>query len=111
MSHELIDQYTEGDTAPDLVRAAPPSIPDLTGFTVRLRIARADGIDLEKEITEIAGSDGHIDDPTEGAFFFTFLATDLVAGGLQRSEIEFDDGSGGITTQSDLFFTVNRALG
>ena len=67
----------------------------LTGFTVRLRIRGADGVNLVKTITEAAvPAQGHIDLPvaTPPSFFFTFVAADLVAGGLQRAEIEYDDG-------------------
>lgn len=115
MADELIRTYTEGDTAPNLVREvlAETAITDLTGYTVRLRIVRPDGIDIEKEITTAPNADGEIDDPTGDppAFFFTFLATDLVAGNLQRAEIEYDDGSGAIATERNIFFNVGEAIG
>ncbi len=114
MAGELIDKYTAGDTVPDLERTAPSSkVPggDLTGHTVRLRIKRPNVDPLELEITTTLGASGHIDDPTDLKFFFRFVAADLVAGKLQEAEIEYDDGSGGISTETGLVFTVAEALG
>ncbi len=114
MAGELIDVYTAGDTVPDLKRTAPAAkVPggDLTGFTVRLRIKRPNADPLQKEITTTPNADGEIDDPTGLGFFFRFVSTDLVAGKLQDAEIEYDDGSGGISTETGLVFTVAEALG
>jgi len=114
MAEEVIRTYTEGDTAPGLVRTVPAvtGITDLTGHTVRLRIEKDDGINLTKAITTTAGPQGHIDAPTASppGFFFTFLATDLVPGSLQRAELEYDDGAGVIATERDIFFTVGGQL-
>ena len=66
MADELIKTYTEGDTDPDLRRDVPSEtgITDLTGYTVRLRIRRPDGIDLVKPITTVDDPlNGHIDNP------------------------------------------------
>lgn len=115
MAEELIRTYTEGDTEPVLRReSADAGIAVLTGYTVRLRIRRPDGINLVKAITEADDPlNGHIDNPTASppSFFFQFVATDLVPGNLQRAEIEFDNGSGGITTERNVFFSVGGQLG
>ncbi len=111
MASEIIRTYTAGDTLPTLVRTAPSSVGDLTGFTVRLRIFRPDGVTRVKTITTTPSADGEIDDPTNRGFFISFIATDLIGGNAQRAEIEYDDGSGGITTEGDIFFDVADALG
>ena len=115
MAEELITTYTAGDSEPILRRTSEAvEIDDLTGYTIRLRIRRPDGIDLVKTITEVDDPlEGHIDDPTAEppAFFFQFVESDLVAGGLQRAEIEFDDGAGGISTERDVFFNVGGQIG
>ncbi len=113
MAKELIKKYTAGDTVPDFTRTAPTAqVPggDLTGFTVRLKIERPDGVTIVKEITTTLTADGHIDDPTNLKFFFRFVAADLIAGDLQDGEIEYDDGAGGISTERDLVFSVAPQL-
>ncbi|MCG8433509.1 MAG: hypothetical protein MJA83_05715 [Gammaproteobacteria bacterium] len=114
MADEIIRTYTAGDTSPNLVRTVPAAtgISSLTGGTVRLRIDRPGGITLEKTITEVAGPDGHIDNPTATppGFFFTFLAADLEPGNLQRAEIEYVVGASE-ATERDIFFNVGEALG
>ena len=112
MARELIAEYTEGDTEPPLVRTVPSSlgIVDLTGFTIRMKIRRGDGITRTKTITETLGPDGHIGDPTTPSFFFTFVAGDLLSGDLQSAEIEYTNGLGGVSTERGIFFDVGPQL-
>ena len=114
MAREIIDVYTAGDTLPSFDRTAPADKATvLTGFTIRLRMTRSDGTTLIKTITTSLTADGHIDTPTDTppGFFFLFIASDLIAGKLQRTEIEYDDGSTGIATEGDIFFDVGEAIG
>lgn len=115
MADEIISTYTEGDTLPQLARTMPATtgLPNLTGATVVLRIFRTDATTLTKTITEALTADGQIDTPTATppGFFFIFVAADLQAGSPQRAEIEYQDGSGGIATERDIFFDVAAQLG
>lgn len=115
MAKEIIKTYTEGDTTPNLVRTLPSAtgIPNLTGATARLRIKRPDGVTRVKTITDVLSADGHIDGPTATppTFFFIFASSDLVAGNLQKAEIEYTTAGGAQATERDIFFDVGKALG
>lgn len=115
MADELIKTYTEGDTTPNLVRTLPPEtgIANLTGATVRLRIRRPDGVTRVKTITDVLGADGHIDGPTATppTYFIIWATSDLIAGNLQKAEIEFTTAGGAVATERDIFFDVGKALG
>ena len=115
MAKEVIKTYTEGDTTPNLVRTLPSEtgIANLTGATVRLRIRRPDGVIKVKTITDSLGPDGHIDGPaaTPPTFFIIWVAGDLIAGNLQKAEIEYTTSAGEEATERDIFFDVGKALG
>jgi hypothetical protein len=111
MSAELITAYTAGDTAPPLTRTPPDSIANLSGYTIRLRLRRADGIVITKTITEAGGADGQITSADPPQFAFMFAAADLIEGPTQEAEIEYDDGAGGIQTEGPILFSINPAIG
>ena len=113
MATEVIKTYTAGDTAPPFARTAADglNLTGLTGYTIRLRIRRPDGVVVVKTITTVLSADGQITDAAAGDFNFLFTATDLVAGILQPAEIEYEDGAGLIQTESPMFFSVKEALG
>ncbi len=100
---EVIDTYTAGDTRPVWSRNYDDGNTDITDWTITARIKRPGQPVLEKTAT--------IDDGPAGDYSFTFDSGDLVAGQGQETEIEFDDGSGGIFTLANISFMVREQLG
>jgi hypothetical protein len=107
MATTEVIEYTADDTLPKLTRtydgAETGGDPDITAWTIKLRIRRPSQPILEKTAT--------ITDGPNGAFEFEFTTGDLVEGDGQEAEIEFEPDTGGNFTRGDLLFNVRGQLG